>query len=276
MALLAQGATGADENKAGSRDTIVWAVLDFPPFQILDGEYRGSGSFDGLNDLLIREMPGVDHEKIPMSFSRREDEMRRGQPLCTPGIFRTPTREGYMVFSAPALVHLDNRLVYLANRAGRFPPGAVLDLEELLKKRTDLVGGVVSGRSFAPNIDVVLRRQASQPNLKMRATQSAQIVDQLLKGEIDYTILFPHEAAFIERQLGRPGILATRPILGTPPYIVTHVACTRGPWGDRMIAGVNNVLRRHAGTAEYRGLSERWLTGADQALIRTYYPQALR
>jgi uncharacterized protein (TIGR02285 family) len=274
--LLAAPGAGVEAGKGSPRDRVVWAILDFPPFQILNGEYRGSGSFDGLNDLLIREIGGVDHERIPMSFSRREEEMRRGTLMCTAGMFRTPAREGYIVFSAPALIHLDNRLVYLASHAGHFPAGAVIDLEGLLKKRTDLIGGASGGRSFAPNIDAILRRQAGQANFTTRASSSTQLVEQLLNGQIDYTIMFPHEAAFIERQLGHPGILATRPILGTPPYIVTYVACTRGAWGEQIVARVNAVLRARSGTREYRRLSERWYADADKETIRGYYPQLLK
>jgi uncharacterized protein (TIGR02285 family) len=200
--------------------------------------------------------------------------MRQGHQLCTPGIFRTPAREGYLIFSMPALIHLDNRVVYLARNADRLPAGPAIDLEQLFK-RSDLVGGVISERSFAPNIDALLRRQTGQANLLVRPLRSTQIVEMLLNGEIDYTILFPHEAAFIERQLGRQGQLASRPIVGTPSYIVTHVACTRGAWGEQVIARVDQVLRKRVATPEYRGFSERWYADSDKAQIRQYYPQLL-
>lgn len=249
---------------------VVWAVLDFPPFQILGGEYQGSGSFDGLRDLLVRDIRDADHEVIPMTFARREEELRQGELLCSPGMFRTPVRERYLVFSNPALIHLDNRLVFLSKNADRIPPGSTVDLDALLENRR-LVGGVISGRSFSPNIDASIRRNGG-PNLLMRPLKAAQMVELLMSGDIDYTILFPHEAAYLERQLGREGLLANRQIAGTPPYIMTHVACTRSEWGEQVVARVNRVLRGQRNRPEYRALSERWYSEADRALIRLYYP----
>lgn len=254
------------------RDKIAWAALDFPPFQIVAGPHRGSGSFDGLRDLLVREIRDADHELVTMTFARREDELRNGTPLCSTGMFRTPVRERYLVFSKPALIHLENRLVFLGKNAARFPFGTKVDLEKLFKDRR-LVGGIIAGRSFAPNIDASIRHHGGSPNLEMRAVKPSQVIELLLSGEIDYTIMFPHEAAFLERQAGRGGWLSNRPIAGTPPFIVTHVACTRGEWGERVVARVDRILREQRNRPEYRQFSERWYSAADQLLIRRYYPR---
>jgi uncharacterized protein (TIGR02285 family) len=251
---------------------IVWAALDFPPFQIVDGPHLGSGSFDGLRDLLVREIRDAEHEYATMTFARREDELRDGTLLCSPGMFRTPVRERYLVYSRPALIHLDNRLVFLGKNAARFPQGEEIDLERVFRDRS-LVGGVVAGRSFSPNIDALVRRHGGSANLQMRVVKPSQMVEMLLKGEIDYTIMFPHEAAFLEQQAGSTGRLANRRIAGTPPYIVTHVACTRSDWGERVIARVNRILRENQDRPEYIQFSERWYSAADQQLIRRYYPK---
>jgi uncharacterized protein (TIGR02285 family) len=254
-------------------DSIVWAALDFPPFQILGGEFRGSGSFDGLRELLVSQMPDYRHEVMGMTFARREEELRQGQLLCTPGMFRTPAREGLLMFSQPALIHLDNRLVFLASGADRFGSGPI-DLAALLA-RTELVGGVISERSFAPNIDQLLQKLGGQGNLVKRPVRAAQMLEMLVNGEIDYTILFPHEAAYLGRQLGVGESLVVRPIAGTPPYILTHVACTRGAWGERVIRRIDGILEKSRAMPHYRRLSERWYGESDQMLIRQYYPRLL-
>ena len=253
---------------------ILWASLDFPPFQIVDGPNRGSGSFDGLRDLLVREIPDAEHELITMTFARREDDLREGRLLCSPGMFRTPVRERYLIFSKPALIHLDNRLVFLVKNESRFPSGSEVDLERVFKDRR-LVGGVIAGRSFAPNIDALIRRYAGSHSLQLRALKPSQVLGLLLEGKIDYTIMFPHEATFLERQAGSSGMVANRPIAGTPPYILTHVACTRSDWGERIINRVNRVLHEQRDRPEYRQLSERWYSPADQLLIRRYYPRLI-
>ena len=255
-----------------SRETILWSALDFPPFQIRDGEYQGSGSFDGLMDLLVEQLPEYDHEVETMTFARREEEIRHGQLLCTPGIFRTAAREKLLAFSLPSLIHLDNRLVFLATRSDLFPKGDTVDLEALLK-RSDLVGGIISERSFAPNIDLLLQKYAKAPNLLMRPLKSFQMFELLIHGEIDYTIMFPHEVAYLSQLLHPTQEIVVRPIAGTPPYIFTHVACTRGPWGEAAINRINRILLDQRETPNYRSLSERWYNEPDKALIREYYTQ---
>lgn len=253
---------------------VMWAAVDFPPFQIVEGPHLGSGAFDGLRNLLVRELPDARHGIITQTFAQREEALRDGQLLCSPGVFRTPARERYLVFSKPALIHLDNRLVFLRRNAARFPAGATVDLEAVFKDRR-LAGGIIAGRSFAPNIDALVRRYGGAPNIRMQPVKPAQVLEMLEKGEIDYTIMFSHEADFLERQAGNQHTLTNRRIEGTPPYILTHVACTRGDWGERVIARVNSILLAHRNEPEYRRLSERWYSAADRDLIRKYYPQLI-
>jgi len=256
------------------RETIAWGVLDFPPFQILNGESRSKGSFDGLLNLLIEQMPEYDHDVIPMTFARREEQFHRGEPLCTPGLFRTAEREKFLVFSIPALIHLDNRLVFLTSNASAFEGSGPVDLEAILK-RQDMVGGIVNQRSFAPNIDLLVRQYANSKNVVLRALRPQQMFELMLNSEIDYTILFPHEAAFLGHQLKTLTKTKVRPIVGTPPYIFTHVACTKSAWGEATIARINKILLAKRKSPAYRALSERWYEDSDKALIRKYYQELL-
>ncbi len=262
----------ADTGAAAER--ISWAVQDFPPFQILDGPAKGTGSFDGLLDLLIARLPHYEHDVVPMTFARREAEIRQGTDLCTPGIFRTPAREPFMEFSAPALLHLDNRVVFRSDRSPRFADGGAVDLEKVLQSK-DLVGGVATGRSYAPNIDALIIRYSGYSNLISRPWKSEQFFQMLLAGEVDYIILFPHEANFLAQRFSAQQQVGIRPIAGAPPSIATTVACTRTPLGARIIADINAVIGGALGQPEYRRLSERWYQDSDKDLIRRYYDQMM-
>lgn len=253
---------------------ILWAAIDFPPFQIVEGPYLATGAFDGLRNLLIREIPDARHEVVTQTFSQREEALRDGQLLCSPGMFRTPARERYLVFSKPALIHLDNRLVFLRRNAGRFPAGEAVDLEAVFMDQR-LTGGIIAGRSFAPNIDALVRRYGGAPNIQMHPVKPARMVEMLEEGEIDYTVMFSHEADFLEQQGGKRQTLANLRIDGTPPFILTHVACTRSDWGERVIARVNRLLLAHRNEPEYQQLSERWYSAADRDLVRKYYPRLI-
>lgn len=261
---------------AAAAEPLVWAVLDFPPFQILDGSRQGTGSFDGLLGQLTDHLRDYDHHVVPMSFARRDEEMRSGKHFCTPGIFRTQARirQGW-VFSLPALIHLDNRVVMLADTAERLGITGAIDLETLLA-RQDVVGGLVAGRSYAPNIDAAIERRHGAANLMVRAIRAEQFFQMLLARQVDYLILFPHEAAFFAQRFDAADWVVDRPILGTPPYIFTHVACVGEGWATGMVARIDATLRAIRPDPGYRALSESWYRPEDRALVAHYFPEMLR
>ncbi|MBU0622168.1 MAG: TIGR02285 family protein [Gammaproteobacteria bacterium] len=259
---------------ATAQDELTWGVLDFPPFQILDEAHKGSGSFDGELATLVARMEGFDHHIVTMSFARRKEEFLSGANLCTPGIFKSNAAALGLAISIPALVHLDNRVIFLKDKATLFGRDSSIDLESLFL-REDLVGAVIPGRSYAPNIDAVIAHAHDHPQLMKRPLSTAQLFQMLLSGDIDYLLLFPHEAAYLAERFGASGRIANLPINGTPPYIFTHVACSGNDWGRAMIARINTVIRTERGKPEYRSYSERWYPAVDQERIRGYYPKLL-
>ena len=258
-----------------ARETIQWIVIDFPPFMIRSGPHLGSGSMDGLLDFLIPRLPEYDHELTTVSIARREAELKNpSRYLCTSSLYRTPEREKLVVFSIPALIHLHNRLVFLSEKADSFSNGQAIDLESLLKRR-ELFGGFISLRSYAPNIDPIVAQYAKMPNVVHRPLTAMQMFDLLAKREIDYTILFPHEAVFLAKLRGFKESFVIRPIAGTIPYTLTQVACVKGAPGEEVIARVNRILKEQRQSPEYRQLSERWYNEEDKVLIRKYYQNLL-
>lgn len=265
----------AQASTAHAGERIVWGVIDFPPFQIVGGPNRDTGSFDGLLEELTRRMPEYRHDILPMSFARREQEFIEGSQLCTPGVFRTPEREKQLTFSRPSLIHLDNRLVFLSSKAKVLGGDEPVDLEALFKNQR-LLAGVFSSRSFAPNIDDAIKRHSGQQNLIVRAIKTPQMFELLLRGEIDYTIMFPHEAAYIARLYGMENAITVRKIKGTPPYCFTYTACAKGAWGESIVAKVDMILEQIQSDSKYQAYSERWYVNRDKATIRAYFQKMLR
>ncbi|WP_161947506.1 TIGR02285 family protein [Trichlorobacter thiogenes] len=258
-----------------AKETLVWSVIDFPPFQILDGTYAASGSFDGELQTLIDNMPDFDHKITRMSFARRKQEFLRGTNICTPGIFLAPAKELNLAISKPALTHLDNRIIFLKNKAALFGRENPIVLEALFKRK-DLVGGIMAGRSYAPNIDPVIQRYKDSPNLVIRTLTGDQLFQMMQNGDLDYLIMFSHEAAFQNIRMGLNDMPLNRSIAGTPPYLYTYVACTGNDWGRSVIKKVNTVLDRERAKKSYQQFSERWYPQEDRKKVRRYYPHMLK
>lgn len=260
---------------AAEKEILTWAVLEFPPFQILEGPHKGSGSFDGELQTLIAKLPEFDHRIVPMSFARRREEFLAGTNICTPGIFRAPATALKLAISMPMLTHLDNRIVFLKEKVLRLGGPEPMEIDDLFKD-SSLVGAMVAGRSYAPNIDAAIQRFRGSPNLVVRSLEAGQMFRMLLDGDIDYLLLFSHEAAFLADKFGAVGRVLNRPIAGTPPYLFTHVACTGNAWGQDVIAKVDAVMAAERLQPAYRKVSERWYPPEDQEKIRRYYPNMLR
>ena len=260
---------------SSDKESLTWGVLNFPPFQILEGSRQGSGSFDGELQMLIAHMPEYAHEVVPMSFARRREDFNAGANLCTPGIFKPPAQALNLAISMPALTHLDNRIIFLKEKAKLFGEDNPVGLDTLFNK-SELVGAVVPGRSYAPIIDETIQRFRGKPNLMIRPLETRQLFEMLLNGDLDYLILFSHEAAFLADQSGSTERIMNRPIAGTPSYIFTHVACTGNAWGHAIIAKINAILLLEREQAEYRKYSERWYPIEDQEKVRGYYPNMLK
>lgn len=257
-----------------AKEALTWAVLHFPPFQILEGPHQGTGSFDGELQVLIEKLPEFDHRVVPMSFARRKEEFSAGTNICTPGIFRAPALALNLAVSLPMLTHLDNRVIYLKEKEPLFG-GEPVDLDRLFD-RSDVIGAVVPGRSYAPNIDQAIARHRGSANLLVRAIETSQLFQMLLDGDIHYLLLFSHEAAFLAERFGATGRIGHRAIAGTPPYLFTHVACTGNAWGKAVVAKLNKAMRDERSQPAYRALSERWYPPEDQERVRRFYPEMLR
>lgn len=256
-------------------EPLVWGVLDFPPFQILEGKHAGSGSFDGELQVLIAQLPEYEHKIVRMSFARRRAEFQAGTNLCTPGIFREPAIALNLAISMPALTHLDNRIIFLKDKAELFGNAPAIRLDALFMRK-NLIGAVVPGRSYSPNIDESIKRFQGKANLLMRPLETSSLFQMLLSGDVDYLLLFSHEAAFLADRFGVGGQIANRSVSGTAPFIYTHVACTGNAWGKEVIGKINRILQAERTKQEYRSFSERWYPREDQEKIRRYYPLMLK
>lgn len=256
-----------------AKEPLLWAVIDFPPFQILSGPYQGSGSADGELKTLIANLPEFEHQIVPMSFARRKQEFMRGSNLCTPLIPLAPARALNLAVSIPALAHLDNRVIFLQeNRAhfSEFAEPASIDAATLFS-RQDLIGGISADRFYGVTMNPIIERFRNYPNLVIRPLTAKQWIEMLLHGHLDYVLMLSHEAAFQAHEMAPDKLLSSRALTGTTPYLFTHVACTGNAWGQEIINKINAILMNERKQPYYRSYSERWYSETDQAKVRTFY-----
>jgi uncharacterized protein (TIGR02285 family) len=240
-------------------ERIVWVVADGPPYHVsgaagpaLRIEDLGQGSNDRLMAELARELPQFRHEILHISRSRLWKDMRAGEPRCYSDAFKTPERLAFAHFSsvAPSLP------MVVVTRPGtlRASPEGV-SLHELLS-RAALRPLFEAGRSYGPLMDAQIKAAGAA---RAGLPSSPQVLHMLLAGRMDYLIEYPMVLEHYRSQLKPAPVFDYHALLEERDPQPTHVACTRGPWGLKVIEAVDAAVRRLALRPETRKLMTPWL-----------------
>ena len=253
-------------------DAIRWVAQDVPPhFSFYQGHAPrsmaelGDGEVDGFMRVLLARMPDVRHEFIEASTARYEALSRSGETLCSTLHVRTPARRDWLYFSHlyPPLVsreiHVIVRRDALAQLTQNRPADGRLVLSELLK-RQDLRLLLARDRAFGPQIDKLLAQQVV-PRLAVGAQLSAQLLDMLRAGRMDYTLEYPAVVKEHLARVGDPDALVALPMaegLSTP---LATVSCSRTPTGRRHIEAIDAAVRALAREPDREAWVRQWRGG---------------
>lgn len=256
---------------AQARDTIVWASLDFPPWMILQGKYRGQGVWDLLFKEIQAQLPDYDHQVVEMNNVRFEQLAAASVNVCKVYYFKTPERERLLYFSRPATVFLSNHVVMRREKARLLGFPERISLRQLMQDaRFD--GSMIEGRSYGALSDQAIRSLKGRAHLHSNVTSNQSLYEFLLLGRTDYILEFPAVRTYFENTLVVHPDLVNIAIEEAAAYNITYVTCVRNLWGSRIIARINPILRHFVSTPAYRAAMLRWYQPADQAQLSTFFP----
>ena len=257
-----------------ARETIIWANLHFPPWMILQGSSKGQGVWDLLLRELVARLPEYDHKFVEMNNVRYEQLATEGQNVCKVYYFKTPERERILYFSSPSTVFLSNHVVMRRDKAKLLGNPTSISLDKLLQdSRFD--GSFIEGRAYGKEIDQSLRRFRGQAHLHANVASNQSMFEFLSFGRTDYILEFPAVRAFFEQDLAARPDLINIAIDGAAPYNITYVTCVRNPWGQQVIARVNDVLAHYIPTPDYRAATLRWYQPVEQGQLSKFFDKLL-
>lgn len=257
-----------------AKETIIWANLHFPPWMILQGSSQGQGVWDLLLRELVTRLPDYDHKFVEMNNVRYEQLATEGKNVCKVYYFKTPEREQILHFSNPSTVFLSNHIVMRRDKAKLLGNPASISLDKLLQdSRFD--GSFIEGRAYGKEIDQSIRRFKGQPHLHANVASNQSTYEFLSLGRTDYILEFPAVRAFFEQDLAAHPDLVNIAIAGAAPYNITYVTCVRNPWGQQVIARVNEVLRHYIPTPAYRAATLRWYQPEELGPLSKYFDKLL-
>lgn len=248
---------------------ILWLRPDFPPGTFVKGSMKDQGYNDLTRKFVARRLPQYQH-RLQTAGYERIIKLMQEHNVCIVGLYKSPQRERYILYSEARGVVLPNGLIIRAADSDKFTPylsarGIRLPL---LLENTVLLGGVADGRLYEGPVDSELAKHQKAEHLLRRS--GANVFSDLLKmldlKRIDYTFGFPVELVYQQRLATIRQQMKFLPIDGMPPATPSYIACSRNKWGQQVIGDINKVLLEHRLSAEYLHAYQQWLDNDSRSL----------
>lgn len=245
------------------KEDIIWMEAVFPPFFIQSGPLHNQGYGDTVTHILQRAMPEYNHEEITTNITRHFYKFKQGEHVCSVGLYKTPERDEFMYFSMPSFITLPPVIIVKKDNLGKFNQQATVSLDAALGN-ANLMIGLAKDRSYGNTLDEVLKRHQGQTNVVEFTGQelSHNLFKMLMLGRLDGLIALPEEALYQAEQMGIRDQLITLTLTENQHNYdgwLSAVACSKNPWGKKVVDRVNQALLELRPTEEYRAAYERWL-----------------
>jgi len=127
---------------------------------------------------------------------------------------------------------------------------------------------LVKGRSYGQYLDNELNIIARE-NLIYRTgnDQYRAISQMLLKGRMDYALIFPTTYMKLIADAESEGNVYSIQIAGDLPYILGHIACSKTTLGEKLISETNRVLKALYRDYDFYYAHQRYVPRTDHLLL---------
>lgn len=225
--------------------------------------------------LFLQQQAGTELEirNRKLSNLRIWEELKHQSNYCVLNKVKNPERESFLHFAKlPTSIYPPIQLI----STRQIQPNSI-DLAALLKSNPELKVGVVTGRSYGPDIDPLIDLYPGQFFLQNGDDAAERLTLMLTKGRIDAVIEF---AAIVQASLKHqnpPAVLYMHQLLHQP-LIRGFIACNRSEQGAAIISKVDETMQ----TQEFRNTLVKYhrdyFSAADFRLIqdelqRVYQPE---
>ncbi len=252
-------------------DEITWLEADAPPFFIQSGPDRGQGYENIITGIIQENMPDYVHHRVTATISRHYRDFMNREKVCNVGLYKTPERERFLYFSIPSFLTLPTVLIIKKERFADFGGSKTVVLDKVLHNRALLIGRA-QNRSYGRYVDEVLDRHRGAKNIFVYEGEqlSLNFFRMLQMDRLDGVIGLPEEAMYLAERLGIRDQIMTLAIKENQQGMeswLSYVACSKTPWGRKVIDRINEILLKERSSERYRAAYERWL---DPGCLETY------
>ncbi len=261
---------------AQSETTINWYKPEFPPLSIVNGPHAGKGYSDRIEAYLIRKLDSYQHRVTVAPFKRTLRDMKKGDNACSVTLLKNKEREAFIAFTRPARLLLPNSLIIRANEQPSLAPyrdaSGKVSVDALISDGK-LRLGYSDGRSYTKPLDSLIAKHRNRVNMIERHGKEGPkgLLSMLVKGHIDAMFAQPVEAQFHGREMGISDQIAVLSLAEIKDYTIGYIGCSRTPWGEEVVARINDILETAVRTEEFRSFYEGFLDTDSVTRYRAVY-----
>ncbi|WP_413560396.1 TIGR02285 family protein [Bdellovibrio sp. HCB209] len=256
--LSGQIALATESDKA-----ITWMQWDDPPIFIMEGPFKGQGLLDRVQEEMEIHLPNYKHTKSEATVLRVLQEAEKKSPTCNAGWLETPEWKDAFHFSKTAFVIPANGILLKESKLKEITSLKPYSLQKILDGKPKWKLGV--GRLYGEGIDAVLFKNNYQKNEKVITVPTSLRIHQMLQSDrIQYTLGYPFEATYYNELLKTKDKVVYVDLTDNKDFVTVHVACSKSPWGKKVIEDVNKVLDDANVRKRIDQGVDRWLMKSDR------------
>jgi uncharacterized protein (TIGR02285 family) len=236
---------------ARERPVITWAVVELPPISIFKTSNPtrlkdlDNGSTDITTRAIAAQLSDYEHKVLSVSTTRIITDMSAGKPLCLGAVLPSPEIE-HIAYLTPRGITPPAHLIVRKSDQQRITQGAVaVSLTSLLADEK-LTGLIDARRPQGKGIDELItkpQKQLKKAQFTHFTAQYSSLLNSVDTGESDYTIELPFVMEYYNRKKVLANELVAIPLIEASTPHTVHVACTKSPWGAKVIREMDSAIR---------------------------------
>lgn len=237
-------------NDIQAKESILWTVGNHPPRVMVDGPGSLTGQGGIQHHILETGLKAYIHEHVTMDWFQFETAIKENRNICSSFVFKTSLREKLAHYSLPWHIDLPHRIIMRMDNFKKLGMPRKISLVQLIHDHK-LFGAIEKARSFS-TLDEIINNASQAHNLEIVAARPTQLMAMLNAGRIDFTVEYPHLAAYMQGMAGHDiNNIAFIEIEEAFEYAYTYVACTKNAWGQKVVKEVNDVIRQERSKPSY-------------------------
>ncbi|WP_420546750.1 transporter substrate-binding domain-containing protein [Curvivirga sp.] len=255
-------------NLVHAKEQIDIYVQNFPPFHILEGDYKKTGVLDYIAQQVSTDLQNdFSFSFREANFARFFKDARSGRAVCSFAIRKTTERMEFLDFSILFALSLGNGLVvgpHISELINGFQDeDGEVNLSEI-RKSINLTYWSETARSYEAAIEEIVKNKALIDSGVVQTYSSrealAGVLKNLTRSAKNAHFAYAEEVSYHSAVSGiEEGLSYFRVMDESEDYSMAHLACSKGDWNNNFIIAANEIFKELRTSEALKHVHMRWL-----------------